>query len=235
MSKTIDVLAFGAHSDDVEIGMGGTIAKLTSEGKTVVICELTEAELSSNGTVESRKKEADRAADILGVKERLNLGLPDRGLFITQEAIRSVAEVIRQYSPSIIFAPYEIDRHPDHGQCSKLVQEAFFSAGIRKYQTAESAVAHKARALYFYMINGFHTPDFCVDISSYIEMKKQSLLSYQSQFIKDAGTVDTPLTSGYIESVIARERLMGKEVGTEFAEGFFASKPLLLKEDLIGD
>ena len=230
-----DILAFGAHADDIEIGMGSTAAKYAAAGKTVVFCDLTKAELSSNGTVASRAKEAKRAAALLGVHERLTLQLPDRELFLTQEAIRSVAEIIRRYRPEVIFAPYEKDRHPDHGACSRIVQEAFFSAGIRKYKTTGDEEAHKAGRLYFYMINGFHNPDFCVDTSEFMDTKKQSLRAYQSQFEMGKQSVATPLTNGYIEAVEARDRLMGKEVGRTFAEGFLTAVPLLIEQDLIGD
>ncbi|WP_100332054.1 bacillithiol biosynthesis deacetylase BshB1 [Bacillus xiapuensis] len=235
MGSEIDILAFGAHADDIEIGMGGTAAKYSAAGKKIVFCDLTEAELSSNGTVELRKQEAKQAAAVLGVQERVNLGLADRGLFVTEEAIRKAAGVIRRFQPKIIFAPYEVDRHPDHGRCAQLVREAVFSAGIRKFQTDENLPAHKARTVYFYMINGFHSPDFCVDISSYMERKKQSLLAYRSQFERKDGSAETPLTNGYIEAVEARERMMGKEIGTLYAEGFKVMKPLLLEYDLIGD
>jgi len=230
-----DILAFGAHADDIEIGMGGTIAKFARKGKTIVLCDLTKAELSSNGTVELRKKEAELAGEILGVKERINLELPDRGLFLTDEAIRKAATVIRKYRPSVVFAPVEMDRHPDHGQCSNIIREAFFSAGIRKYVTYGNEKSHKAGQLYFYMINGFHHPDFCVDITDYAQEKQQALKAYKSQFTLGDGGVETPLTNGYIETVEARDRLMGKEVGVVYAEGFLSSKPLTLDEDLIGD
>lgn len=123
-------LAFGAHSDDVEIGMSGSIATHTANGGRVTICDLTQAELSSNGTVERRKEEAKNVTAVLGVTERLNLGLPDRGLFLKEEYIASIVSVIRNVKPDSIFVPYPKDRHPDHGNCSKLVEEAAFSAGV---------------------------------------------------------------------------------------------------------
>lgn len=234
MNNTIDVLAFGAHADDVEIGMGASIAKWTTEGKTVVICDLTEAELSSNGTVENRKKEGRIAADILGVHERITLSLPDRGLYITDEHIRRVVEVIRLYKPAIVFAPYYEDRHPDHGNCARLVKEAFFSSGIRKFITS-SLEAHKPKILYQYMINGFHQPDFVINVSDFMNKKIESLNAYKSQFLNTDDGVKTPLTEGYIESVQAREKMFGKEVGVKFAEGFKTTKPLLLNMDVIGE
>lgn len=134
MTNNIHILAFGAHADDVEIGMAGTVAKYTSEGKTVVICDLTKAELSSNGTVELRQQEAMKAADILGVKERITLNLPDRGLLLTEEAIRQVVHIIRKFRPEIVFVPYGKDRHPDHGNCARIVEEAFFLRAFKSFR-----------------------------------------------------------------------------------------------------
>lgn len=234
-SNYFDLLAFGAHADDVEIGMGGTIAKYAANGKKTVICDLTDADLSSNGTVETRKMEARNAAQILGVTERISLGLPDRGLFLKEEYIRKIAGVIRTYRPQTVFAPYFTDRHPDHGNCARLVVEAVFSAGIRKFQTEEGEPPQHVKNLYFYMINGFHHPDFAVDISSFMNIKKDALNAYKSQFEKTAHSFDTPLVNGYIETVEARERMFGKQVGVEFAEGFKTEKPVLLNRDLLGE
>ena len=231
----VDILAFGAHSDDVEIGMGGTLAKYAAAGKKIVICDLTRAEMSSNGTPESREREAEEAATILGVQERRNIGLPDRGLYIKQEYIDEIVRMIRLYKPKVVFAPYEVDRHPDHGNASTLVKEAYFSAGIKKYGEDSLGEPHKPTALYFYMINGFHNPDFVIDINCYIETKLKSLKAYQSQFISSEGSVSTPLTEGYLESVEARERMMGKTAGLTFAEGFLAHHTLIVDKDLLGE
>lgn len=235
LKSGFDILSFGAHADDVEIGMAGSIARLSSEGKKIAICDLTDADLSSNGTVETRKKEAAIAADILGVTERISLGLPDRGLFLKDEYIRKVAEVIRYYRPKVVFAPYFEDRHPDHGNCARIVEEAVFSAGIKNFQTDGNNLSHRAENLFFYMINGFHRADFLFDISLFIDKKKAALNAYKSQFEKTANSFDTPLVNGYIETVEARERLFGKQVGVQFAEGFKSKNPLLLNRDLLGD
>ncbi|MGD6847505.1 bacillithiol biosynthesis deacetylase BshB1 [Rossellomorea aquimaris] len=233
MDQQIDILAFGAHADDVEIGMGGTLAKYAAEGKKIVICDLTEAELSSNGTVSLRKEEARSAAHILGVFKRETLDVPDRGIYITEENIQKVVNVIRMHKPKVIFAPYDQDRHPDHGNASRLIKEAFFSAGIRKFHS--STQAHKADNLYFYIINGFHKPQFVVNVEAYMQTKIRSLEAYTSQFTQGAEGVSTPLTEGYIEAVEARERMMGKEAGLRYAEGFFSYNTLILHQDLLGD
>src|SRR4051794_2323091 len=154
----LHALAFGAHADDVEIGMAGTIAKLTDAGKRIGICDLTDADLSSNGNVDLRKKEALQSAQILGVSYRTSLGIPDRGLYLKEEYINRIVKVIRIYKPQIVFAPYFEDRHPDHGNCARLVEEAVFSAGIRKYETDNNDLPHRVDKVYFYMINGYHKP-----------------------------------------------------------------------------
>ncbi|WP_243290041.1 bacillithiol biosynthesis deacetylase BshB1 [Bacillus sp. FJAT-47783] len=230
-----DILAFGAHADDVEIGMGGTIAKYAKKGFRIVICDLTKAELSSNGTVPLRKQEAKEAARILGVSKRLNLDIPDRGLMMNETYIKKIVTVIRKYQPRIVFAPYYKDRHPDHGMCAKLVDEAVFSSGIRKFEDENKQNAHKVEAVYYYMINGFHRPHFLIDITETMDEKLNSLKAYKSQFIKSDETVDTPLVNGYIETVEARERLFGKERGLPYAEGFITNNPIILNQDLIGD
>ncbi|MDZ5711992.1 bacillithiol biosynthesis deacetylase BshB1 [Jeotgalibacillus haloalkalitolerans] len=221
-----DILAIGAHSDDVEIGMGGTLAKWIGEGMSAVICDLTKAEMSSNGTPENRLKEADAAAAILGVKKRMNLDLGDRKLSADQHSIEQVVRMVRAVKPKMIFSPYYEDRHPDHMHAANIVIEAVFSARIRKYETEQPA--HKA-AHYHYMINGIHKPDFVVDVTDVHEQKVRSLSAYKSQFTPENG-VQTPLTDGYIETVIARDRVFGKEVEVKMAEGFKSDKPLLINK-----
>lgn len=235
MKNELHVLAFGAHADDVEIGMGGTIAKFAAKGKKIGICDLTDSQLSSNGNVETRKVEAANAAQILGVEMRTSLGLPDRGLFLTEDYIKKIAGVIRKYRPKIVFAPFFDDRHPDHGNCARLVEEAVFSAGIRKFRTELNELPHRVEMMYFYMINGFHKPDFVIDISLHMNKKIDALNAYKSQFAKTEQSYVTPLVNGYIKTVESRENLFGKQVGVDFAEGFKTKVPILLNRDLLGD
>ncbi|SFE34420.1 bacillithiol biosynthesis deacetylase BshB1 [Alteribacillus iranensis] len=220
------ILAIGAHPDDVEIGMGGTIASHTAARDTVYICNLTKAELSSNGTVEKRQNEASDAAAILQVAKRYQLSFPDRGLSKDHTDYRALIQLIRELKPDVIFAPYEIDRHPDHGQCGQLVREALFDAGIRRYPDIE-VPAHKTPSFYYYFVNGFHQPDFYVDISRWQTDKEKALLCYQSQFVKDKNSVETPLTNGYIERVRSRDMLFGREAGVQAAEGFKVDAPFV--------
>ncbi|UZJ80853.1 bacillithiol biosynthesis deacetylase BshB1 [Fictibacillus sp. KU28468] len=223
-------LAVGAHSDDVEIGMSGTIAIHTANGGKVSICDLTRAELSSNGTVELRKVEAGHAAEVIGVSERLNLELPDRGLLMKEEYILAIVSLIRRKKPDCLFIPYWEDRHPDHGNCSRLSEEAAFSAGVRNIIDPDNLPPHRVKKIYYYFINGFHKPQLLVDVSSVYEKKKAALQCYKSQFVKQDDSFDTPLVNGYIESVSAREKMFGHEAGVDYAEGFMMKKPLLLKK-----
>ncbi|MCE7792149.1 bacillithiol biosynthesis deacetylase BshB1 [Salipaludibacillus sp. CUR1] len=231
----VDILAVGAHPDDVEIGMGGTIAKYRAQGKNIRLVHLTEAELSSNGTVESRQKEAKLACETLGVPKPVQLQFPDRQLLsCRQEAIEELVKLIRRFKPKLLFAPYHEDRHPDHGHCGELVKEAFFSAGIKKYLEGETEEAFRPSALYFYQINGLSAPDFLIDITEFRDTKYAALHCFKSQFFPRTGTVQTPLNSGFLENLQARERLLGEEAGISAAEGFFSEKPVLIRE-LLGD
>ncbi|ARK30336.1 bacillithiol biosynthesis deacetylase BshB1 [Halalkalibacter krulwichiae] len=227
----LDILAFGAHPDDVEIGMGATLAQYSANGYKIGICDLTKAELSSNGTVEIRQKEAKAASTILGITTRVQMEIQDRGLkYITQMELAEVVSVIREYRPTFVFAPYEKDRHPDHGACASIIREAVFNAGIKNYQCARRIEAHRTDDLFYYFINGYEHPDFVIDVSNEMEQKVNALQAYKSQFTSTAQSISTPLTDDYIASVKARERLFGKEVGVKFAEGFITSKPLILSD-----
>ncbi|MBD0380556.1 bacillithiol biosynthesis deacetylase BshB1 [Paenibacillus sedimenti] len=226
MSDSLDILIFGAHADDAEIGMGATIAKHAASGLRVGICDLTYAEMSSNGTVEIRKEEAEKAAKILGLTMRSNLGLPDRGLSLTQAYIERITLEIRKHKPRIVFAPYWQDRHPDHIACSHLIQEAVFNAKLRNYAPATEPV--NVQQLYFYFINDVYEADLMVDVTESYDAKIAALSAYRSQFVTGQDTVATPLNQGYVERVEARDRLMGQKRMITYAEGFVSKLPLLV-------
>ncbi|WP_149093619.1 bacillithiol biosynthesis deacetylase BshB1 [Paenibacillus terrae] len=226
---TLDILIFGAHADDAEIGMGGTIAKHTAAGLKVGVCDLTRAEMSSNGDVDTRMAEAEDASKVLGLAARTNLGLPDRGLYVTPENVAAVTAEIRRHAPKVVFAPYWEDRHPDHVMCSKLVEEAVFNAKLRRFMPEQPAVL--VEQLYFYFINDIGRTDLIVDITEHVEAKEQALLSYASQFQAAPGkdTVSTPLNQGYVERVKARDSLLGQRKLISYAEGFASKTPHLVK------
>ncbi|MGN7357336.1 bacillithiol biosynthesis deacetylase BshB1 [Paenibacillus sp. SAF-054] len=233
MSEALDILVFGAHADDAEIGMGGTIIKHVKAGYRVGICDLTYAEMSSNGTVDRRKREAEAAAGVLGLSMRSNLGLPDRGLYLTPEHIEAITAEIRRHAPRIVFAPYWEDRHPDHVACSKLVEDAVFNAKLRRYMPDKPAVL--VEQLYFYFINDMGRADLMVDITDQQETKEQALLCYRSQFessLNGEDAVSTPLNQGYIERVRSRDKLTGQRRLVPYAEGFASRSPFLVDQFL---
>ncbi len=224
--NSLDILAIGAHPDDVEIGAAGALIKAAKSGKRVGILDLTYAELSSNGTVERRQAEAAAATRLMGLTARFQFDFPDRGLeAVREQAIRKVVDLIRQTRPGIVLAPYQVDRHPDHESVSRIVKEAVFNAGIYKYQGNEALPAYRPGKLYYYFINTTTTPSFVVDISDIYIEKKAVLSCYRSQFEREEGSVTTPLNNGYIELVEYRERLFGQQAGTTYAEGFVSSTP----------
>ncbi|MBD8497591.1 bacillithiol biosynthesis deacetylase BshB1 [Paenibacillus arenosi] len=222
----VDLLAFGAHPDDVEIGMGGTLAKHQQAGFSIGIVDVTYAEMSSNGTVEVRQLEAKAADEVLGVTFRLNLGLPDRGLKLDKSHVDEVVKAIRTYRPRIVFVPYWEDRHPDHVMCSRIVQEALFNAKLRRYMP--ELAAHQPEHVYFYFINDLAPADLIVDVTDVYDRKQAALYAYQSQFTSAKSGEDivaTPLNQGYVERVAARDALIGQARGIGFAEGFIYKGP----------
>lgn len=226
----LDLLAFGAHPDDVEIGVAGTLIKHRNMGKAVGLCTLTRAELSSNGTVDLRQTEAKKAADIMGVSQRVQLDFPDRGLGDAPDTVAKVTEIIRTYRPTIVLAPYWHDRHPDHEHTSRIVREAVFNAKIKKVVTENKEPKHNVTALYYYFINEAPAPQFVVDVSDEYSQKMKALSCYESQFqFQDGSTEKTVLNQGYLESVQARDYLFGKEQGIPYAEGFIAPTAFLTK------
>jgi len=230
LPDALDMLVFAAHPDDAEIGMGGTIAKHAQAGLAVGIVDLTYAEMSSNGNVETRQREAKQASETLGLAVRGNLGLPDRGLAGHPEQIAAMVAVIRKYRPRIVFAPYFIDRHPDHIACSRMAEEAVFNAKLRK--VAPELPAWTVEQLYFYFINDAHVPQLLIDISDVQETKMAALRAYRSQFApegSEADWVETPLTGAYLDNIVARDRLLGQPRKLQYAEGFIAKGPIALE------
>ncbi|MBW5446607.1 bacillithiol biosynthesis deacetylase BshB1 [Cohnella sp. CFH 77786] len=223
----LDLLIFAAHPDDAEIGMGGTIVKHVQAGQTVGIIDLTYAEMSSNGDVETRQREAAEASRVLGLTVRENLGLPDRRLASVPEQVDKLVSAIRRHRPRRVFAPYFIDRHPDHAACGRMAEEAVFSAKLRRYLPDEPAWT--VDNLFYYFINDMHAPAIIVDITDVQERKMAALRAYRSQF-EPSGLqpdwVETPLTRGYLDNVAARDRLFGQPHRLAYAEGFIAKGPV---------
>ena len=225
----LDLLVFAAHPDDAEIGMGGTIVKHARAGMSVGIVDLTYAEMSSNGDADTRQKEAAEAGRLLGLAARENLGLPDRGLAPVPEQLGAMVRAIRRYRPRLVFAPYFVDRHPDHVACGRMAEEAVFNAKLRKY--SPDLPAWTVDQLYYYFINDAHVPQLLIDVSGTHETKMNALKAYRSQFMpagSESDWVETPLTGAYLDLVVARDRLLGQARRLAFAEGFIAKGPVEL-------
>ena len=223
----VDLLAFGPHADDIEIGIGATIAAHTSAGYAAGLCDLTRAELSSNGTPAARQVEAEAAARVLGAAWRENLEWPDGGITRSPELIRSAVEAIRRHRPRAIAIPCWDDRHPDHRGASDVLSLAAFTSGLRRYETEHAA--WRPDWVCYYFINDAATPSFVIDVSAHYERKRQALACYASQFaVRDEGAVATRLTAPTFSQLIeSRDAQFGALAGVSFAEGFVVKEPLL--------
>lgn len=225
-SDSVDLLVFGPHPDDLEIGLGGTIARHVESGHRVGLCDLTRGELGSNGTVDERAAEAEAARQVLGAAWRACLGWPDGGIG-TEDHVRSAASFIRRHRPRAVAVPHWHDRHPDHLAASETLTRAVFKSGLRRYD-AEGAAFRPAWVCY-YFINDSSTPSFVVDVSAQYETKRRALASYRSQFTTSAdGAVETRLTSPRFAQLIeSRDAQFGALAGVAFAEGVVVREPLL--------
>ena len=225
----LDILAFGVHPDDVELGCSGTIMAALAEGKKVGVVDLTQGELGTRGTAETRLAEAAAAANIMGITVRENLGMAD-GFFQNDEAHqRKLIAVIRKYRPEIILANAPEDRHPDHGRSAKLVSDAAFLAGLRKIETIVDGVSQEAwrpAYVFHYIQDRFIQPSFVVDITAFMDKKIESVLAYTTQFNSTGGNepqtyISTPQ---FLETVKARAMMLGKRIGVGYAEGYITEK-----------
>jgi len=221
----LDILAFGAHPDDVELGSGATIAKEIASGKKVGIIDLTRGELGTRGSAEIRDGEALAAAKILGVTVRENLGFAD-GFFVNDKAHQlEIIKMIRKYQPEIVLCNTVDDRHIDHSKGSSLVSDACFLSGLVKIDTwldGASQEKWRPKLVYHYIQWKNIDPDFVVDVSGFMDKKKESILAYSSQFYDpQSEEPETPISSkNFIDSVNYRARDLGRMIGVEHAEGF---------------
>jgi len=221
----LDILAIGAHPDDVELSCAGTLAKEIANGKKVGILDLTQGELGTRGSAEIRAEEAKNAAEILGVKVRKNLGFSD-GFFINNTAHQlEIIRILRKYRPEIVLCNAVEDRHIDHGKGSKLVSDACFLSGLRKIETTLEGNKQKEwrpKFVYHYIQWKELEPDIIVDISGFMETKLDSVKAYKTQFYdKNSEEPSTPISSNnFLDSVTYRARNLGRIIGTDHAEGF---------------
>jgi len=232
----VDILAFGSHPDDVELGCGGSILSAISQGLKVGIIDLTKGELGTRGTPEIRKKESEKASEILGVSFRKNLDFKD-GFFINdKEHQLKVVEVLREHKPSIIFCNAVKDRHIDHPKGSKLVSDSCFLSGLSKintnYNDSKNQSPWTPKQIYHYIQWFDLKPDILIDISEFQEKKMKAIMAYESQFYNPKSTEpNTPISSkGFMDSIKQRDQNFGRISGVDAAEGFTVERPPVVRD-----
>jgi N-acetylglucosamine malate deacetylase 1 len=226
-AATLDLLVFGPHPDDLEIGAGGTIARHAAQGQRVGLCDLTGGEMGSNGSVEQRIEEAEAARRALGAVWRENLRWPDRRFGKDPAHLEEAVAFVRRHRPRVVALPYWSDRHPDHEIASSVLTEAVFNAGLRRYPSEGDA--WKVQWICYYFINDAATPSFVVDVSANYDAKRAALDCYKSQFQRTSPEaaetrLNTPLFRQLIES---RDAQFGALTGVRWAEGVVVREPIL--------
>lgn len=233
----LDVLAIGVHPDDVELCCAGTLVKEIQSGKKAGILDLTQGELGTRGTIETRYEEAANAAEIMGVLIRENLKMRD-GFFRNDEDHQlRLIKVLRKYQPEIVLGNVLDDRHPDHGRAGRLIKNTCFLSGLAKIETTDDDgnPQEKWRPKYFfqYMQDWYHEPDVLIDISDVIHIKMKAIEAYATQFHTNQSDAEGPVTyistPEFKESILARCRLLGKRIGVKYAEGFMSEKQIGLE------
>ncbi len=226
----VDILAIGVHPDDVELSCSGTLLKMISEGKTVGLVDLTRGELGTRGSGELRTIEAANSAKKMGVLFRENLDMRDGFFKYTDENLLKIAKVIRKYRPEIVLANAVKDRHPDHGRAAKLTADACFLAGLVKIEILDEDGKPfdrwRPKAIYHYIQDQHIEPDFIIDITDFMDQKMEAILCFKSQFYDpNSNEPESPISSlNFLESVKAKNRVFGRPLNYDFAEGFTAQR-----------
>ncbi|MBI1192872.1 MAG: bacillithiol biosynthesis deacetylase BshB1 [Bacteroidetes bacterium] len=227
----LDVLAFGAHPDDVELSCSGTLLLEQKRGHSVGIVDLTLGELGTRGDVETRRAEAEKSSVILGLSVRINLELPDGFIQADRPSILAVIRILRQFRPDVVLAPALEDRHPDHGRAGNLVTEACFLAGLARIETywqpgEGPQQPWRPRSLHQYIQDRLLKPDFVVDITSVMDQRMQSILAFGTQFYDPAAEAPNTYISSpeFLEGIYSRAREMGRMAGFAYGEGFTTRK-----------
>lgn len=238
MNNSLDILAFAAHPDDVELSCSGTLMKHIKAGMTVGIVDLTQGELGSRGTIETRYTEAESASKIMGISARVNLKMADGFFEINQKNKLLIVEQIRRFRPKIVLANAVSDRHPDHGRASQLVSEACFLAGLRKIETTfegQQQEAFRPDVVYHYIQDYHIKPDFVVDVSEFVDRKIAAIKAYKTQFYDPNSTEPQTPISGedFFEFIRSRMKEFGRPSGAKYAEGFIVER--YPKVDLLTD
>ena len=227
--EKLDILAFGAHPDDLELSCSGTIIREVRQGKRVGVVDLTMGELGTRGSAEIRMKEAALAAEIMGLSYRTNLQLNDGFFEENKESITLIIQQIRHCQPDIVIANAVQDRHPDHARGSNLVSRACFLSGLSKIETVFEGIPQNAwrpKVVYHYVQDRYIQPDVVIDISDVVEEKKKAILAYSTQFFNpESKEPETPISSAdFFEYIFAKDRIFGRQIHVTFAEGFTAER-----------
>jgi bacillithiol biosynthesis deacetylase BshB1 len=233
----LDILAIGVHPDDVELGCSGTLINEIKRGKKIGIVDLTQGELGTRGTVETRYQEAANAANFIGASVRENLKMRDGFFKNDEEHQLKLIQTIRKYQPEFIIGNILHDRHPDHGRAGHLISDACYLSGLAKIETQndDGSRQEKWRPKYFlqYMQDWYHEPDLLIDITDVFEQRMQAVQAYATQFHSGKNAGDGPQTyistPDFLESIIARARMLGKRIGVKYAEGFVTEKKIGIK------
>lgn len=233
----LDILAFGAHPDDVELAASGTLVKQIKQGKTAGIVDLTRGEMGTRGTAEDRDMEAVLSSNILGLSARENLRMEDAFFEINKDNKRKVIAAIRAYRPEVILAPALNDRHPDHTRAGQLLKECFFMAGLVKIETSRDGIKQdpwRPKRLFHYIQYRYAHPDFVVDITNEMDTKMEAIRAFKSQFYNPASSEPSTLISseGFFDYIKARAIEMGSVIGTKYGEGFQSEQGIKV-DDLI--
>ena len=225
----VDLLVFGPHPDDIEIGFAGTIAAHVAQGYAVGMCDTTRGELGSNGTPQQREAEGEAAREVLGAAWRVNLKWPDGGITGSDEQIAPAVRLIRATRPRTIALPFWDDRHPDHRAACEALTRAVFNAGLRRYEAPGGDPAWRADWVCHYFINDATDVSFAIDVSAHYDVKRRALACHRSQFAPaDPGSVATRLTAAtFMQMVESRDALLGARTGVAYAEGVVVRDPLL--------
>lgn len=221
----LHILAIGVHPDDVELGCGGTLLKHALKGQNTGILDLTQGELGTRGTVETRYSEAKEAGLVLKIKVRENLKMRDGFFNNDEENQLKIISILRRFQPDIVFANATEDRHPDHGRAGKLIAQACFLSGLRKIATTFEGLQQETwrpKAVFHYIQDVFREPDFIVNISETFQQKIEAVKSYKTQFLAEGS--NDPMTyisrSGFLDRIQARDIDMGQRIGVKYGEGF---------------
>ncbi|MGI8599459.1 MAG: bacillithiol biosynthesis deacetylase BshB1 [Chitinophagaceae bacterium] len=227
----LDILAIGSHPDDVELGCSGTLIKEITKGKKAGIIDLTEGELGTRGTVETRHNEAADAAKIMGLSVRVNMKMRD-GFFVNDEQHQlQLIRILRRYQPDIVIGNIMDDRHPDHGRAGKLIFDSCFLSGLKQIKTVDEGKEQekwRPKQLFHYIQDRFYEPHFVIDITEVFDQRLKAIQAYKTQFHHPGSNdPETYISSpDFMEALTARARLLGKRIGVKYAEGFLSEKSI---------